>query len=108
MALRRPPTRIELKDSDIAEYDEVREWDCCECCFGAAIFTHHTRAHDRLLRLLTNVSLVLQIMKEERLTAEAASAGPRKMSKTSKADAPTPQTNQKPSAAERIGITRPR
>lgn len=26
MALRRPPTRIELKADDIEEYDEVRFW----------------------------------------------------------------------------------
>jgi hypothetical protein len=53
MALRRPPTRIELKDSDIAEYDEVREWGFCECCFAAAIYS---RTRDRLRLLMTTLS----------------------------------------------------
>jgi hypothetical protein len=69
MALRRPPTRIELKDSDIAEYDEIVK---------------------------------------ERLAREGASSINNRKGFKVKSEGPTSQTSQKPSAAERIGITRPR
>lgn len=48
-----------------------------------------------------------KIVKERMTTEGVDSINNRKLSKV-KSEGPTPQTNQKPSAAERIGISRPR
>ena len=49
-----------------------------------------------------------QIMKEGHSKVVAEGGSTRKSATAAKLDALTPQTSQKPNAAERIGITRPR
>jgi hypothetical protein len=112
MALRRPPTRIELKADDIEEYNKVRKgWEVSLSStslisndpFGSHIVRHMRTQH------WTNT----QIMREREMAMEdAASAA------TSAAQGGNEGTNarsvkwspsaKKSAAAERIGVNRPR
>ena len=106
MALRRPPTRIDLKPEDIEEYDEVSE---TRVCFMRSVTVEIRLCRQYIYILWTQspCAVECQIVKERKM-AEVGAPSPRKHAKANKSDKASSRSERKPSAAERIGIGRPR
>jgi Anaphase-promoting complex APC subunit CDC26 len=105
MALRRPPTRIELKTDDIDEYEEVIVellLDCCWIVVELFSFLHNV-AHSFFVPY---PKINHQILQERREAAEGNCVS--KNGNPSISSPPSLLTNPKPSVADRIGLNRNR
>jgi hypothetical protein len=130
MALRRPPTRIELKADDVEEYDKVRldsieivsggcgcdSSDCfCRRIHDVGLFGLLFKSASPKYQPLNQFNrLFLQIMKERRLQAEQQAMREQTNESISQPGAallgasPSSFVSKKVSATERIGYRRPR
>jgi hypothetical protein len=104
MALRRPPTRVELKTEDIEEYHQVRR---VLTSFEYEVVWTIQRTH-----FLCLIYLMLQIQREKEMemvdsnaSTPTAALGSRRTTGHTKA---MNAMERKQEAADRIGISRPR